>query len=93
MEILLSAIDWLKEEQLSNPKVLGSHPEDDIFQGYDCSTVMERYANYKARVLEVSLLTFRQKFKDMTEGDSEFLDIYDEHFGITKQRYGNADNA
>lgn len=86
----MTAKEWLKEEELSNPKIGGSHPADDIFQGYDCNVVMERYANYKSRELQVAIFEFRKIFTDIDSNidydmwPEVFLETYDKHFGIEK---------
>lgn len=82
MNNTLTAKEWLEKEELCNPKVMGSHPCDDLFQGYDCSTVMEKYANYKNRILEDRIKEFREFMPDHTNETKHLKWVYDKHFNI-----------
>lgn len=91
---ILTTKEWLEKEQLNNPLVEGTHPCDDLFPGYKCSTVMERYANYKTQELQAKIFEFRnEKIKcDWIEMpyryNQDFLKEYDEFFNITTARDG-----
>lgn len=99
----MNAENWLENEELCNPLIQGSHPADDLFPGYKCSTVMERYANNKTKELQAQILEYRQRLKKLKDGEeiermfvtpgefimSEILEDYDKHFNLTTERYGN----
>lgn len=98
MDELLSAEDWLKQEELENPfirPIWGNSKGE--FRGYNVSTIMERYANYKNRQLDVLIMQFRIRLdkyqlskENSTEGieASYWLKEFDNHFGIKIVRLG-----
>lgn len=77
---------------------------DTEYSSSDCNyTMMERYANYKSKMLEAKVLTFRQYLqteeidygedrcfahREISDALSIILEEYDKHFGIIKTTEG-----
>lgn len=92
-EEILTAKEWLEKEGVYNSYIDHSKQGEEIGL-IQFSEIMEKYANYKNRILEDrikefrdSLLTIKQSLTDYRELDAkEELDLllqeYDKHFNI-----------
>lgn len=78
-ENTLTAKEWLNSK-LGNPG--GKYTEEQEINIW----MMERYANYKNRILEGKILQFRQTVKNTIQPIQ--VEEYDEHFGIQIAREG-----
>lgn len=76
MNEILTAKEWLKEEKIYNQAV--NAQENRQFLDF----VMERYANYKNRILEDKIKEFREFMPDHTNKTKYLKWVYDKHFNI-----------
>lgn len=77
-EEILTAEQWVDEYNEDN---------DSQYSAYDCNyLMMERYSNYKNRILEGKILQFRQTVKNTIQPIQ--VEEYDEYFGIQIAREG-----
>lgn len=95
-ENTLTAKEWLEKEGIYNSHDLGL--SDQIENGrnpqrFDLDNVMEKYANYKNRILEEKIIEFGKLLKNeqihatnenITIGNKmhNLLSVYNEHFNI-----------
>lgn len=92
MNEILTAKEWLEKEEINNSSLLSLTKFKDraLFKGeYDLSIILERYANYRNKILENKILDFRQSLKENSEYEtseaveaSYWLVIFDKIFDI-----------
>ena len=91
-EEILTAKEWLEKEEIYNSYIDHSKQGEEIGL-IRFSEIMEKYANYKNKVLEDRIKEFRQILKNQVYSFSNvyddveisFLNEYDKHFNINKQ--------
>ena len=87
MNNTLTAKEWLDKENYSETTTLKTSKQGEF--DYPISLVMEKYANYKNRILEDRIKEFRKELEyrasllDSTGSQfNKYLKKYDKHFNI-----------
>lgn len=92
----LTAKEWLEKEEVYNSYIDHSKQGEEIGL-IQFSEIMEKYANYKNRILEEKIMEFRELLKesDVSYGEQcvmpkvkgsydlyKQIEVFDEHFNI-----------
>lgn len=85
----LTAKEWLDENNIDT-----FFPITSIIDPLNL-TQMEKYADYKTKMLEGKILEFRNKIKDFQflsiYDEDKLIDKFDKHFNIKKETQGKID--